>query len=100
MISYLKGPAKVPILGVLITDSNYLETVELLQKRFGNKQVLIITSNIDQVLSIYPINNVNEIKKSRLLLGKVKSTVRNLKYLDIDTKTPSKYIICQDIGPV
>ena len=52
------------------------------------------------MLSIYPVNNVNEIEKSRLLLGKVKSTVRNLKYLDIDTKTPSRYIICQDIGPV
>ena len=85
MISYLKGPGKAAISDILITESNYFEAVELLQKRFGNKQILI-TSNIDQLLSISPVNNINEIKKSRQLLDKVESTVRNLKSLDIDTK--------------
>ena len=70
---------------ILIDESNYLEAVEFLEKRFGNKQILI-TSNIDQLLSIFPVNNINEIKKSRELLDKVESTVRNLKFLDIDTK--------------
>ena len=32
------------------------------------------------------MNNINEIKKSRQLLVKVESTVRNLKFLDVDTK--------------
>ena len=85
LISYLKGPAKAAISGILITESNYLETVERLQKRFRNTQILI-TSNIDQLFSISPVNNINEIKKSRQLLDKVESTVRNLKSLDIDTK--------------
>ena len=85
LTSYLKGPTKAAIPGILITESNYLEAVELLQKRFGNKQILI-TFNIDQLLSISPVNNINEIKKSRQLLDKVESTVRNLKSLDIDTK--------------
>ena len=49
LISYLKGPAKAAILGILITESNYLEAVELLQKSFGNKQILI-TSNKGQYL--------------------------------------------------
>ena len=40
-ISYLKGPAKAAMSGILITESNYLEAVEILQKRFGNKQILI-----------------------------------------------------------
>ena len=70
---------------ILIDESNYLEAVEFLEKHFGNKQILI-TSNIDQLLSIFPVNNINEIKKSRELLDKVESTVRNLKFLDIDTK--------------
>ena len=85
LISYLKRPAKAAISGILITESNYLEAVELLQKRFGNKQILI-TSNIDQLVSISLVNNINEIKKSRQLLDIVESTVRNLKSLDIDTK--------------
>ena len=85
LTSYLKGPGKAAISGILITESNYFEAVELLQKRFGNKQILI-TSNIDQLLSITPGNNINETKKSRQLLDKVESTVRNLKSLDIDTK--------------
>ena len=84
MISYPKGPAKAAISGILITESNSLEAVELLQKRFGNKQILI-TPNIDQLLSISPANNINEIQKIRQVLDKVESTVRNLKYLDIDT---------------
>ena len=63
LISYLKGPAKAAISGILITESNYLKAVELLQKRFGNKQILI-TYNIDQLLSISPVNNINEMKKS------------------------------------
>ena len=84
-ISYLNGPGKAAFSSILITESNYLEAVELLQKRFGNKQILI-TSNIDQLLSISPVNNINEIKKSRQLLDKVESTVINLKSLDIDNK--------------
>ena len=85
LISYLKGPTKAAISGILITESNYLEAVELLQKRFGNKQILI-TSNIDQLLSISPVNNINEIERSRQLLDKVESAVRNIKSLDIDTE--------------
>ena len=84
MISYLKGPGKAAISDILITESNYFEAVELLQKRFGNKQILI-TSNIDQLLSISPVNNINEIERSRQLLDKVESAVRNIKSLDIDT---------------
>ena len=84
LISHPKGPAKAAISGILITESNYLEAVELLQKRFGNKQILI-TPNIDQLLSISPANNIHEIQKIRQVLDKVESTVRNLKYLDIDT---------------
>ena len=83
LISHPKGPAKAAISGILITESNYLEAVELLQKRFGNKQILI-TPNIDQLLSISPANNIHEIQKIRQVLDKVESTVRNLKYLDID----------------
>ena len=79
-------------MGTLIAESNYLEAVEFLEKRFGNKQILI-TSNIDQLLSIFPVNNINEIKKSRELLDKVESTVRNLKFLDIDTKQYSPVLI-------
>ena len=85
MISYLKEPEKTAILGIIITELSYLEAVELLQKRFGNKQILI-TSNIDQMIFSSPVNIINEIKKSRQLLDKVESTVRILKSLDIDTK--------------
>ena len=36
-ISYLNGPGKAAFSSILITESNYLEAAELLQKRFGNK---------------------------------------------------------------
>ena len=53
--------------------------------RFGNKQLLILT-HIDKLLSITPVQNVNEIKKLREVYDLIEVHVHNLKMLDVNTK--------------
>ena len=53
--------------------------------RFGNKQLLIST-HIDKLLSITPVQNVNEIKKLREVYDLIEVHARNLKMLDVNTK--------------
>ena len=66
-----------------MSEENYSEAIEILEKRFGNKQTLIL-SNIDQLLSISHVESLTDIKKIRHIYGKIESAVRNLKSLKVD----------------
>ena len=76
--SFLKGPAVGCISGLNLTADNYKQALDTLVQRYGNKQLLIST-HIDQLLSIKPILNLTL------------ENVRNLKTLNVD---PERY------GPV
>ena len=58
--SCLKGKVLSAISGISLNKANYQQAVELIQKQFGNKQILI-TSNIIQLLSILPVISISEI---------------------------------------
>ena len=75
------------ISGLTTTAENYNEAVELLKQRYGNTQVLI-NAPMQQFVSLPVIKSVNDVKGLRKLHEKVKSSVRNLKILDVD---PSSY---------
>ena len=60
--SYLKGQALSAISGISLSEENYLEAIEILEKRFGNKQILN-SSNIDQLLPISHVESLADIKK-------------------------------------
>ena len=66
-----------------MSEENYSEAIEILEKRFGNKQILILL-NIDQLLSISHVESLTDIKKIRHIYGKIESAVRNLKSLKVD----------------
>ena len=55
--------------------------------RSCNKQLLMST-HIDQLLSIKPILNLYDVKKLRETFNKIESNVRNLKALNVD---PEQY---------
>ena len=76
--SYLKGQALFAISGISLSEENYLEAIEIIEKRFGNKQILI-SWNIDQLLSISHVESLTDIKKIRHTYDKIESAVRNLK---------------------
>ena len=58
-----------------------------LKQRYGNTQVLI-TTHIQQFLSLSVIKSVNDVKGLRKLYEIVESSVKKLKTLDVD---PSFY---------
>ena len=81
--SYLKGQALSPISGISLSEENYSETIKILEKRFGNKQILI-SSNLDQLLSISNVESLTDIEKPRHIYNKIESAVRNLQSLKVD----------------
>ena len=90
MKSFLKGPAAGCISDLNLTADNYKQALDALAQHYSNKQLLIST-HIDQLLSIKPILNLHDVKKLRETFDKIESNVRNLKTLNVD---PEQY------GPV
>ena len=83
--SYLRGPALSAIEGLSLTSANYTEAVDILGKRFGNKQ-LLINSNVEKMMGIEPVESAQDIKKVRNVYDTIEVHVRNLTSLDIDTR--------------
>ena len=81
--SYLKGQALSAISGISLSEETYSEAIEILEKRFSNKQILI-SSNMDQILSISHVESLIDIKNIRHIYDKIESAVRNLKSLKVD----------------
>ena len=83
MGTFLRWPAITSIPGLSLTFENYNQAIEIVEKRYGNKQP-IITSHTDQLFSIAPITSTNDIKKIRETYDKIQTNVRNLPSLDIE----------------
>ena len=52
--TFLRGPALALISGLSLTAENCNQAIEILEKRYGNEQ-LLITSHTDQLLSVSPV---------------------------------------------
>ena len=68
--SHLKGQALSAISGISLSEENYSEAIEILEEPFGNKQILI-SSNIDQLLSFSHVECLTDIKKIRHIYVKI-----------------------------
>ena len=82
--SLLEGDASAVISGLLLTADNYDEAVGLLRSRYGNKQVLI-SSHIDNLLSLKPVPSSSDVKRLRELHDIIEINVRNLKNLEVES---------------
>ena len=83
--SVLRNPALSSISGLSLTSENYLEAVDILQKRYGNKQ-LLITSHMDKLLSIPSVTSLHDVGKLRNVYDEIEIHARNLKSLEVDTR--------------
>ena len=81
--SYLQEPALDAISGLSLTSENYDEAVGILQDQFGNKQ-LLITSNMEILLSLPTVTSIENIGKVREMYNKIETSVRNLKSLHVE----------------
>ena len=64
--------------------SNYKTAVHILQKRYGNTQVLI-SSFLNKFVTLAKVKNDKDIKGLRKLLDQTESSIQNLSSLDITT---------------
>ena len=70
-----------------MTADNYKQALDSIVQRYSNEQLLIST-HINQLLSIKPILHLRDVKKLRETFDKIKLSVRNLKTLNVD---PEQY---------
>ena len=80
--SMVSGTALEAISGLTLTAPNYDEAVQILQKRFGNKQ-LIINKHMEQLLNVDNVSSQHDVKGLRHLHNAIESNVRSLKSLGI-----------------
>ena len=80
--SLLEGSAVNAISGLSLTNSNYKEAIDLLQERYGNKQV-IISRHMESLMQLPAVSDDDDLKKLRQLYDKTESTVRSLNGIGI-----------------
>ena len=80
--SVLEQSAAEAISGLTLTSANYEEAVDILKRRFGNKQQ-IISKHMDIHLNLDAVSSQHNLKGLRHLFDLVESHVRELKSLGI-----------------
>ena len=81
--SLLERTAYDTIAGLTLSDTHYREAIELLQKRFGDKQ-LIISKHMETLLQIEAVTSDQNLRDLRRLYDHTESHVRSLKSLGVE----------------
>lgn len=81
--SYLGNDAYNCIAGLSLTNENYIQALDLLKERYGNKQK-IITSHVNELLEMDICGN--DTKKIRQFYDNIESHVRSLQGIGVDGK--------------
>ncbi|KAL9975369.1 hypothetical protein ACROYT_G012524 [Oculina patagonica] len=97
--SLLEGPAAQTISGLTLTSSNYSHAVELLNKRFGSKQV-IISKHIELLMQLSRVNDGNDLKQLRQLLDRTEAAVRSLQGIGVPTETYGTFLTPVIMGKI
>ena len=84
----LTGDAAQTISGFQITSKNYDEAIELLEKRFGNKQI-IISRHIEDLMQLPKVSTNDDLRGLRILYDKLETTTRSLKSIGINSDSYS-----------
>ena len=85
-MSLLSGSTATTIAGLPITSANYSAAIELLTKRFGNKQV-ILSSHLDMLLELTPSGNTSDVRKLQGTYDNIEAHVSGLQALDFPSET-------------
>ena len=83
--SLLTGIAQSVVTVLALTSANYEKTVELLKRRFGNRQV-VISSHMEALTKVPKVASTSEVKRLRSLYDTVESHVRGLESMKISTE--------------
>ena len=89
--SLVKGSALETISGFALTENNYDQAIQLLQERYGNKQV-IISAHVDSLISLPAITNMGDIQQIRNIYDKLESHVRSLDAIGMSSETYGSFL--------
>ena len=81
--SLLEKSAYDAIAGLTLSSANYGEAIEILRKRFGNKQV-IVSRHMEILLNLTAVPGEHDLKGLRRLYNDVEANVRSLKALGVE----------------
>ena len=70
LLSYLTEKALKTIQGLKLSEPNYSTAIEILQKRYGDKQVLI-SSHMNKLLNLSNSGKLNDLKYLRQLYNNI-----------------------------
>ena len=71
---------------LLISNSNYKEAVDLLQKRYVKKQILI-SKYVETLLALPAIESSKDLQNLRCLYDRTEATVRNLRGVGVSDES-------------
>ena len=80
----LQGPALASITGLALTNKNYKAALEILKRRYDNKQALI-SLHMRKLLSLEKIHSISKIEKLRQFFDNLEIQVRSLENLGISS---------------
>ena len=84
--SYLYGNAARAIDGFQATNENYEKAVKQLEKRFGDRQVMV-SGHMNKFKEIKSVQNIMDINGLRELSDKLETNVRSLEAIGVQTET-------------
>ena len=84
--SLLEGTAYDAVAGLALSASNYEQAVEILKKRFGNKQ-LIVSKHMETLLSFSAITADNHLRDLRRLFDQAEANIRSLRALGVEPES-------------
>ncbi|XP_064388661.1 uncharacterized protein LOC135336735 [Halichondria panicea] len=84
--SLVERTAYDAISGLTLSSVNYQEAIEILQKRFGNK-LLIISKHMETLLTVEAVTSDQNLKDLRRLYDSTESHMRSLKSLGVESES-------------
>ena len=70
--------------GPEISSKHYKEAIDLLEQRFGNKQ-MILSLHIENIIELPKINSNKDLRGIRLLSNNLESMTQSLKSIGVDS---------------
>ena len=82
----LEGKAKEAISGLSLTDANYTAAIGILERKFGDKE-LIIAAHMDKLMSLEAVHSDYHIADLRRLYDRTESSIRALDVLGVKAES-------------
>ena len=90
--SLLVGKAQEAIAGMSLTDANYTAAIDLLQRRFGDKE-RTIAAHMDNLMSLEPVASEHHLLDLRRLYDRTESSIRSLEALGVRAESYGALLI-------